>query len=369
MDYTSLLSWQKWRSALPSMDEENFYRKYLREIESPGFFVDQNKLRRDIFNSYPLEFKKLYDESASVRASVDATVERFVTAAKNSPALYAFVYDTDEAAWALMDPDRRIVNPKRRWRLGSEFFVPWVANLVPRSVALEVVYGYGVDAAGNYRKIEPTDPYFYFVFKNELFAAIMERGMTAVSWLETKKPEKMVFLGAGMAPEFRHLGLTLAPSQRALLVDNDPTINPDWLFQDLPFKSQLRYLKNEFSAAFFEPEMRGAEEVVAMGFISYIWRNDDEAFAYLLGAVKKMMRPGGIFIFELYPEHWEWQRNKAISGFYLPLRLFKNFRSATDNVYRVMRSLSISSNNLEFVPSYDDFGNELMMTYKITMPG
>ena len=360
--------WQSWRKKLPSMDEENFFRKYLRKVEEPTFSVDAAKLYRDIRNSYPLDFKRFYDNDPRAREAADRTTERFVKKALENPVLYAFVYDTDEAAWAVMDPSHRVINPKYRWRLGSEFFVPWVANLVPHSIALEVVYGYGVDAVGDYRPISSCDPYFYFVFKNELFAAIMERGLTAVKWLKEKRPEKMVFLGAGMAPEFRHLGLTLEAGQHALLVDNDPTIDPNWLFEKLPFKDQLRYLKSEFSAAFFEPEMKGAEAVVAMGFISYIWKNDGEAFRYLLGAAKKMMAPGGIFIFELYPEHWEWARNKAISGFYLPLHLFPNFSTATDEVVKAMESVGIPSENLEFIPSFDDFGKELMMTYKIQMP-
>ena len=345
--------WKDYRNSLPSMRKEDLFIKY---AESAG--------QRDKSFLWE-EIKKLHNLDDSTKSSDSLEFARtacakFVNLAVENPALYDFVLDTDcDEYWNIIDQKGKV---KNRSRLASEFFIPWVAVEVPRSIALEVVYGYGLDIYGNYREIPKTDPFFYFVYKNDLFAAIAERGIATTRILNELKPRKMAFLAAGMAPEFRHLGYTLKRGQKAILIDNDPTINSTDLLKDLPFKNNITYLEENITTAITNPELKGQDVIVANGIICYVW----DKFPQILGAVKNLLNPHGTFIFELYPKHWEWARNRDIKGFYLPLKMFENCDEIHDAVAEIAEKLGIKS--IASYRYYDDFDNEIMMLFKLTMP-
>ena len=345
--------WKKYRTTLPPMKKEDLFIKY---AESAGQ-RDKSYLWEEIKRFHNL------DDPSKTRDSLEfarTACTKFVNLAVENPALYDFVLDTDcDEYWDIVDPKHKV---KNRSRLASEFFIPWVAVEVPRSIALEVVYGYGLDIYGNYRKIPKSDPFFYFVYKNELFAAIAERGIATTEFLKELKPEKTTFLAAGMAPEFRHLGYKLNPGQEVILVDNDPTIDSKELLKDLPFKDQITYLEENLTTAITRPDLAGQDVIVANGIICYVW----EKFPQILAAVKKLLKPHGTFIFELYPKHWEWARNRDIKGFYLPLKLFENCSEAEDAVTKIANKLGIYSVTSYWY--YDDFKNEIMMLFRIEMP-
>ncbi|MBQ6127644.1 class I SAM-dependent methyltransferase [Candidatus Saccharibacteria bacterium] len=345
--------WKYYCDTLPPMKKEDLFIKY---AESAG--------QRDKSNLWE-EIKKLHNLDDATKSSDSLEFARtacakFVNLAVENPALYDFVLDTDcDEYWDMIDPEGKVVN---RSRLASEFFIPWVAVEVPRSIALEVVYGYGLDIYGNYREIPKTDPFFYFVYKNELFTAIAERGIATTEILNELKPKRLAFLAAGMAPEFRHLGYCLEPDQQAILVDNDPTINSTELLKDLPFKNQITYLEENLTKAITMPELSGQDAIVANGIMCYIW----EKFPQILAAIKALLKPGGTFIFELYPKHWEWARNRDIKGFYLPLKLFKDCDEASDAVEKVANAVGFSS--VKSCRYHDSFNKEIMILFKLTAP-
>ena len=349
----NIKKWQACREKFPSMSKEDLFIKY---AESAG--------QRD--KSYLWEeIKRLHDldDPSKPRDSIEfarTACAKFVDLAVDNPALYDFVLDTDcDSYWDLIDPERKV---EKRSRLASEFFIPWVAVEVPRSIALEVVYGYGLDLYGNFRKIPKEDPFNYFVYKNELFAAIAERGIMTTSILRALHPEKTLFLAAGMAPEFRHLGYTLGKNQTAILVDNDHTINSEDLLKDLPFKNQITYIEENLATAILRPDLHRQNVVVANGIICYVW----DKFQQILTAVKSLLKPGGHFIFEVYPKHWEWARNRDIKGYYLPLHLFENCDEALTEVEGIARTLGIV--DISQYRYYDDFRNEIMILFDLRMP-
>lgn len=356
--------WGKWRNELPPMDEYNFYTKYLGHGELSE--DELRKLRKDIYDAFSQTTAyEYYGWGEATQKVMDQKVEKFVQKVKAHPPLYHFVYDTDHAAMALLDSEKTRVYPPCSSRLGSDFFINWIADQVPRSIALEVCYGFGEDLAGEYREFPETDPFRYFTYKNDLFVAIVKRGLKSVEWIREEEPKRILFLGAGMAPEFRHLGLTLEPGQEAFLVDNDPTINPERLLSGLEFGEQMTYLKTDFKLALLNPTLDDLDMMVANGFISYVW---DTHFQTILMMAQKKLKPGGSFVFELYPDHWEWWRNKSIGGFYLPLKLFPSIDEATEALFRELKLANIPTETVDIESTYDDFGKELMVQYRIRMP-
>lgn len=340
-------------STLPSMKKEDLFTKY---AESAGtrdadYLWQRIKEYHDIDNP---------DLTESQRQFAKGTCEKFVKIAVENPALYDFVLDTDyDEYWEIMDPENKVEN---RCRLASEFFIPWIATLVPRAIALEVVYGYGIDIYGEYREIPETDPFLYFTYKNDLFKAIAERGIKTIELLDKQRSKKIGFLAAGMAPEFRHLGLELKKRQSAILVDNDPTINPEDLLKDLPSQDRITYVQEDISKAVAEQKFKGCDAVVANGIICYVWN----MFPQLLGAMVSQIKSGGSFIFELYPHHWEWARNRDIKGFYLPLKLFEDSDEAAQAVENATKLFGITK--ISSYRYYDDFDNEIMIMFRLTMP-
>ena len=344
------------RGLLPSMKKEDLFVKY---AESAGT-RDENYLWEEIKKLHNLDDK---NRPSDAREFAKNACAKFVKLAVENPALYDFVLDTDcDEYWNIVDPEGKI---KNRSRLASEFFIPWVAVCVPRSIALEVVYGYGIDIYGNYREIPQSDPFYYFTYKNELFNAIAERGIATVDFLTETHPKKIAFLAAGMAPEFRHLNLTLDSDQEAILADNDPTIDSVSLLKDLPDKDRITYLEGEagnLTKVLSSGALKGCDVIVANGIMCYIW----DKFPQVLGAVKQLLNPGGTFIFELYPKHWEWARNRDIKGFYLPLKLFESNKDAEDKVRKTAENLGIT--DISTLYYFDDFNKEIMVFFRITMP-
>lgn len=341
-----------WRT-LPPMKKADLFTKY---AESAGT-RDADYLWQKIKEYHDIDSTDLTE---SQRQFAKGVCEKFVKIAIENPALYDFVLDTDyDEYWDIMDPKGVVEN---RCRLASEFFIPWIATLVPRAIALEVVYGYGVDIYGKYRKIPETDPFLYFTYKNDLFKAIAERGLKTIELISQQHPKRIGFLAAGMAPEFKHLGLSLKKNQSAILVDNDPTINPDELFNDLPFKNRITYVQEDISKAVAKQKFKGCDTVVANGIICYVWH----LFPQLLGAMVSQIKSGGSFIFELYPHHWEWARNRDIKGFYLPLKLFGSSDEAAQAVESTARLFGIKG--ISSYRFYDDFDNEIMIMFRLTMP-
>ena len=360
------------------MGEAEFYTKYKVLAEDKSQLVSPIELMISILYSHDDMYSDLDVPGAvspETRRTLEHNLVKFVSIADENPILYHFVRDTDKEAMKLLDPEgtrqnETVVNGAimRRSRIGSDFFVPWIASLVPRSIALEVCYGYGVDFKGEYREIPQTDPFFYFCHKNDLFVAIVERGLKTVEWLDELKPEKMLFLGAGMAPELRHLGLKLDKGQKAILIDHDTTINPEFLFKDISFRDQIEYQLNDIALVVANPETRGFGAVTAMGLIPYVWGQSETSFSKLLVAIfKNTLEVGGSLIFELYPEHWEWYRNRDIKGFYMPLKLFPTIDTATELLKNLLCALQLdTSTEMEVKKYYDDFGKELMGVYRIT---
>lgn len=348
-----MLDYERFWNTLPSMKKEELFTKY---TESIGY-RDANYLWEKI-----KEYHNLDNPTKSEGEIMFAkrTCDKFVKIAVENPPLYDFVLDTDcDEYWDIVDPKGKV---KNRCRLASEFFIPWVAVEVPRAIALEVVYGHGVDIYGEYREIPESDPFFYFVYKNDLFKAIAERGIKTTELLSRPGIKRIGFLAAGMAPEFRHLDFKLKKGQRAILIDNDPTINPEELFKDLPFRRRLTYIQEDLTKAISESKLKDCDAIVANGIICYVW----DKFPQILGAVKSQLKPHGTFIFELYPHHWEWARNRAIKGFYLPLKLFANCDEAVHTVESIAYQFGIT--NISSYRFYDDFINETMVLFKITMP-
>ena len=336
------------QNQLPSMTKEDLFFKY---AETSAGTRDREFLWEEI--------KKYHDVDRNEFAIT--ACNKFVDLAVENPALYDFVLGTDcDEYWDIVDPKKEV---KNRCRLASEFFIPWVAVEVPRSIALEVVYGYGLDIYGEYRAIPETDPFNYFVYKNELFAAIAERGIKTIELLDSIRPKNIMFLAAGMAPEFRHLGYTLKRGQRVVLIDNDKTINTTELLAELPFKKQMQYIQENLTDAIKWPELKGQDVIIANGIMCYLW----DKFPQVLAAVKGLLKPHGTFIFELYPMHWEWARNKDIKGYYLPLKLFSSFTEARKAVEIAAGKIGIQPNAISSYYYYDDCENETMVVFKITM--
>ena len=341
-----------WR-VLPSMPKEELFEKY---AESAGT-RDADYLWQKIKEYHDIDSPELTEgEKQFAKGACD----KFVKIAVENPALYDFVLDTDcNEYWEIMDPDGKIEN---RCRLASEFFITWIAIEVPRAIALEVVYDYGIDIFGRYRRIPEYDPFFYFVYKNDLFKAIAERGLKTIQLLNLQRPKKIAFLAAGVAPEFRHLGFELHKYQRAILIDNDPTIDADDLLKDLPFKDRITYAQEDIFKAISEQKLKDCNAVVANGIIPYVWN----MFPQLLGTLVNQLKPKGTFIFELYPHHWEWARNRDIKGFYLPLKLFKDCDEASAAVEKIAGLFGIK--DVSSYRYYDDFNNEIMIQFRLTMP-
>ena len=347
-----LESYEYYWSVLPPMKKEDLFEKYNNSTGER----DADYLWQKIKEYHDLKKPSLTERQRSFAIDV---CEKFVKIAVENPPLYDFVLDTDcDEYWKIIDPNGKV---KNRCRLASKFFIPWIAVCVPRAIALEVVYDYGKDIYGDYRRIPKTDPFFYFTYKNELFKAIAERGLKTVE-LVNMGSKKLGFLAAGMAPEFRHLDLELNSRQTAILVDNDRSIAPNILLKNLPFKKQITYIQEDIGDAIRKGTFRGCDTIVASGIIPYIW-ND---FPTLLGALVGQLAPHANIIFELYPNYWEWERNRIIKGFYLPIKLFNDCDEACKTVEDIAKLFGITK--ISSYRFYDDVDNEIMIMFKLTTP-
>lgn len=350
-----LTTWKEWRAKLPPMDKEHYYDAYKEQNVTD---IGIERLRSDILRTLRLDFDILSDEQLS---EIKRTINRFLVKTIRSPALFGYIYDDNHEAFKILDPEGE-TEKTYHYNYASEFYIPWAVNSVPQSIALEVVYGYSVDFMGKMREIPPTDPSFYIAVKDALFAAIWERGIQIIEWLKDANPEKIAFMAAGWAPEFRHLGYKLNPGQEAYLYDNDTTINYDQILSELPFRNQIHSNNSGIAVGLDELESNRPDAMIASGIISYIW----DQFPAFLHQAKSLIAPGGFLALELYPKHWEWERNRDIGGFYLPLKLFESVEHANDALFELAKAEGLE--DIDYSISYDDFNQPIMIVYRIRMP-
>lgn len=196
----------------------------------------------------------------------------------------------------------------------SAFLLPYFSVLSPHAPALEAARGYSVDMGGTYRRIDPeTDPQtFRFVVGERTFRSFDFRlcnHQTALLNLAADmeasglgKPS-VFFVGGGMMPmvRFYYLRPEMVKDvfDRVVVYDSDPNM-PEYLKMvfDRPLSRYgIDYHFEDAANGFNDLAFQGQFDAVdCTGVMSYC--QTDEDIAKMLCGMKKMLKPGGIMMFD-----------------------------------------------------------------------
>lgn len=294
--------------------------------------------------------------------TVSPTVDRAIDLAAENPAVFDFFMSTDYiASHGVYEVLGAVIKEPSVY--ASEFFIPWRVNSVPRAECLEFAYGYAPDWFGNMRKIPPNDLSYYLAFMDPLFGGIIDRGVKVVEWLKEEKPKKIIFAPAGLAPEFRHLGLTLDKNQTAVLIDRDPTIEYDVILSQLPFRSQISTIQGDLIKDLRDPRCIGADALVCTGFLTYVW----DKLPALVSLFRQILRPGGTLILDANASHWVLPRNEAVS-FYQPMKTFETGADVENSLCRAFAANTMSARSVERYTCHGTDDRPTEFVFRIKMP-
>lgn len=362
---------RKTRKILPPMSSWHYGWKYVDELARFESKTIPAPTEQEIDNlRTEIILNLVYHYGAPICAfhpyqlpeEVEKTLRAALELAATNPAVYDFFMSTDTVASRGVSEALK-VRMEKPSVFASEFFIPWRVNSVPRAECLEFAYGFAPDWFGNLRKIPETDLSYYLAFMDPLFGGIVDRGAKVVEWLNEEKPKKTIFAPAGLAPEFRHLGLTLEKDQTAILIDRDPTIEYNEILAELPFKSQLTTLQGDLLEQLHDPRCLGADVLVCTGFLTYCW----DKLPALIGLFRKILRPGGTLILDASADHWVVPRNKAVS-FYLPMTTFSTGYAAEESLRCAMRQNAIPGYTLERYTCHDTEDKPTEFVFRFRMP-
>ncbi|MBQ6130365.1 class I SAM-dependent methyltransferase [Candidatus Saccharibacteria bacterium] len=359
------------RQKLPPMSPWYYGWKYVDELnrfQAGDIPAPSQTMIDELWAKIILNFIRNYGapicafQSYRLPDGVEATLNAALELAANNPAVYDFFMSTDQTACRGV---KKVTGAtiKEPSVFASEFFIPWRVNSVPRAECLEFAYGFAIDWFGRLRKIPETDLSYYLAFMDPLFGGIVDRGAKVVEWLNREKPEKIIFAPAGLAPEFRHLGLTLDERQTAVLIDRDPTIEYDEILVGLPFKNQITTIQGDLLEALHDSRCLGADALVCTGFLTYCW----DKLPAIIGLFRKVLRPGGTLIIDASADHWVVPRNKAVS-FYLPMTTFRAGAEAEASLLRALARNSIPGCTLERYTCHDTESRPTEFVFRVKMP-
>lgn len=215
----------------------------------------------------------------------------------------------------------------------SGYFFPWLMTIVQSpSAALELAYGNGFDAYGNWVNGIPEEDEIDDFVKNvptlvyqrerqflmaDLVSSVKENGQRDRSAFEHRLPV-VVDLGAGRMAWARYHGFRFDSAYlKVIAVDKDPGIDPEKLFEPFAPKGRyvesdtLSYLGLEFQKADILPwlattDLRDVDLIMLGGVASYF-----PLPAFTEAVIKpayKILREGGSFFFDLQLEcpQYEW---------------------------------------------------------------
>lgn len=265
-----------------------------------------------------------------------------------------------EAMWSKLQ--QQILDPGfyyfvQKYGMESAFLLTYFSVLSPNAPALEAARGYSVDIAGRYREIPESDYQAYNLCVREpTFRSFGQRVWWAQSCMlqkvrdyEMKAPEgllgysgkiekpNVLFAPAGMIPEVRyyHLKPEMLKSMfgRIVAYDLDPEM-PGYL--NMVFKRSMEeygidYRLEALERAFVNPELQGLfDVVVANGFMSY--HQDEAETLYYLRGFHKLLKPGGVVVFDVQTMEPSMVRCAVTLAWKLPLKPDRSPKAAIERI-------------------------------------
>lgn len=195
-------------------------------------------------------------------------------------------------------------------------FMSWV----PCSETMENAFGYGYNIAEEYGPLSPADVAFYWSLREPVLSGIRQRVCYAQGEIgrlmqpilrgERKEKLRILFVGAGRAPELRRWGYPteFLLQQEVVAVDEDKGVwsNIDFLFQQVHGKTVkelgIRYYNMSFSEFMRNGNWNGYFDlIIANGFMSYY--QDEMQTLHMLRGLRSLLKVGGRLVMDLQLLH------------------------------------------------------------------
>lgn len=270
-------------------------------------------------------------------------------------------FDGLEAMWPKLQQQIRepgFYHFVRKFGMDSAFLLTYFSVLSPSAPALEAARGHSVDIAGRYREIPESDyqaynlcvrePTFRSFGTSRVWAAqscMLQKALDyemkapdacAGSCASVEKPN-ILFAPAGMMPEVRYYRLRPEMLKdlfgRIVAYDNDPKM-PEYLkmvFERPVEEYGIDYRMEALERAFDDPELQGMfDVVVANGFMSY--HKDDAETLYYLRGFHKLLKPGGVVVFDVQTLEPSMVRCAVTLAWKLPLKPDRSPKAAIGRI-------------------------------------
>jgi len=201
----------------------------------------------------------------------------------------------------------------------SQFFFSWLA-CVPKSIVLEMHFGFAPNLAGQFREIPKSDIMWYWV-QNDPGLNLVGYRFEKTQKLLADKAE-ILDLASGWFQYIRHGNYSPKVEKQIIYsCDLDPAATPDYVLNpnvvgctlSADTRSRLEFHHRTLDACLMINQMiaegRKFDVVNAGGILSYMM--DD--FNWVVGNVMRhLLKPGGVFLYDLQLMHWCMQRDGAI---------------------------------------------------------
>ncbi|MBR3257202.1 class I SAM-dependent methyltransferase [Candidatus Saccharibacteria bacterium] len=218
----------------------------------------------------------------------------------------------------------------------SAYFIPWLLE-VPSARCLEGAFGWGYDIAGNWKKIEPEDPFFRWTVQEPMFKYLRERAGRTADLVKGKN--RVLVLGAGYLPEFRKACYEpRVDKQEVLAFDIDPNVNTHAIELELKKISNISisYRSLSIQSFFKMKDNYGHFDAIIMnGIQSYYLDKLEENIVNCF----HLLNPNGVFVFDLQLMHWNLARDAIVFDFKTTpqMQLIESKERATEKVRNIIR--------------------------------
>ncbi len=194
----------------------------------------------------------------------------------------------------------------------SEFFAQWLRDsMQAQAMALEPAYHWGRDLNGVYRQIPKLDP-AYTMADDTGYKFTHWRDEMANQQLKELAGANIVSIAQGLMPEIRHIDYPWSVLETQKFYCYDPAnINlQDYFCEDI---SQIIYQKRmNLDGAIREEvkmmDLREIDMILIKGYLSYVL----DKLSVIVPTAVKLLKPGGIFSFDLEVANFTMVRNSWI---------------------------------------------------------
>lgn len=251
----------------------------------------------------------------------------------------------------------------RKYGLDSELIFSYIEDLSPDARAMEFALGRSFGLLGQYVKVPRSDTMAYYMVMQESTARSFPwrdyyLQSDIVSYLQRVDYKPAVLsLAAGMATEWRDFGwrpeMLKELYGRVVAYDLDEKL-PKYLpkvFGKPIEEYGVEYHTDDVKAILEDENSAGRFDIVyAKGFMSYHF-SDNETI-YYLSRCKRLLKPGGIFIFDVQTFELQMMRCATTLGWSgTSLKPDSNVRTAIERIFRLSEQVGLRISNYHIDPA------------------